>query len=29
VGGGPRFPITATVLDDISALATKETNTTR
>lgn len=28
-GGGPRFPIMATVLDDIPALATKETNTTR
>jgi hypothetical protein len=28
-GGGPRFPIMATVLDDIPAPATKETNTTR
>jgi hypothetical protein len=28
-GGGPRLPIMATVLDDIPALATKETNTTR
>ncbi len=28
-GGGPRFPIMATVLDDIPALATKDTNTTR
>jgi hypothetical protein len=28
-GGGPRFRIMATVLDDIPALATKETNTTR